>query len=56
MLSSDIQAEMSGEVDINDVLVVLGNYLCGDPCVGDTNDDGIVDINDVLQVLGLRRL
>ncbi len=42
----------NGEVDINDVLMVLGNYLCEGDCEGDADDDGIVDINDVLQVLG----
>lgn len=37
----------NGTVDINDVLMVLGNYLCEGNC----ESDGIVDINDVLIVL-----
>ncbi|MDP6891027.1 MAG: GC-type dockerin domain-anchored protein, partial [Phycisphaerales bacterium] len=40
----------SGEVDVNDVLLVLGAYGTDDPA-GDINGDGIVDVNDILAVV-----
>ncbi|MBT5658222.1 MAG: hypothetical protein HOI89_10615 [Phycisphaerae bacterium] len=41
----------SGEVDVDDILQVLGAFGSNDP-VADTNGDGIVDVNDILNVVG----
>ena len=40
----------SGEVDVDDILLVLGAYGTDDPA-GDINGDGIVDVNDILAVV-----
>ena len=39
----------SGQVDVNDVLLLLGNW--GQAGIGDTNDDGVVDTQDILDML-----
>jgi hypothetical protein len=40
----------SGEVDVNDLLILIGVYGTNDPA-GDANGDGVVDTNDVLVLL-----
>jgi hypothetical protein len=40
----------SGEVNVDDLLMVIGVYGTNDPS-GDANGDGVVDTNDVLAVL-----
>ncbi|MDP7087622.1 MAG: hypothetical protein QF360_08370 [Phycisphaerales bacterium] len=42
----------NGEVDINDLLVVVSSWgACEPGCVGDTNGDDIVDTDDLLTVI-----
>ena len=46
-------ADGSGSVDIEDLLLVLGEYsTCTQNCSGDLDDDGDVDIEDMLIVIG----
>jgi len=46
-------ADGSGFVNIEDLLVVLGEYSsCTENCSGDLDDDGDVDIEDMLIVIG----
>ena len=46
-------ADDSGSVDIEDLLLVLGEYsTCTENCSGDLDDDGDVDIEDMLIVIG----
>ncbi len=41
----------NGEVDINDVLLVLSDFGCTSNCEADVTEDGVVNIDDVLVVL-----
>ena len=42
-----------GVVNINDLLIVLGDYGCiSANCAGDTNNNGVVGIDDILTILG----
>jgi len=46
-------ADGSGSVDIEDLLLVLGEYsTCTQNCSGDLDNDGDVDIEDMLIVIG----
>jgi len=47
-------ADGSGEVDIDDLLAVIGTFndLCPDGCATDVDDDGVVTIDDLLVVIG----
>jgi len=37
-----------GYVDVNDLLMFLGDYGCLSGCTADFDDDGIVNVNDLL--------
>ena len=45
-------ADCNGSVDIEDLLLILGNYGCKTACNADITDDGSVDIEDLLAVIG----
>ena len=46
-------ADANGVVDVEDLLVVLGEFnTCTTSCNGDFDDDGDVDISDLLEVIG----
>ena len=42
----------NGEVNIDDLLTVIGNFTCTGDCDGDANGDGIVNIDDLLMTIG----
>ena len=42
----------NGEVNIDDLLTVIGNFTCTGVCDGDVDGNGIVDIDDLLIVIG----
>ena len=41
----------NGEVNIDDILAVIGNYACSGDCDGDVDGNGIVNIDDLLMVI-----
>ena len=46
-------ADANGIVDVEDLLVVLGEFnSCTSSCNGDFDQDGDVDITDLLEVIG----
>jgi hypothetical protein len=42
----------SGSVDLDDLLLVLGNFGCSSVCGGDADRDGDADLDDLLVILG----
>ncbi len=40
-------------VDVQDLLIFLGQFGCIDDCLGDLNEDGIVNVFDLLILLGI---
>ena len=42
----------NGEVDIDDLLTVIGNFQCAGDCDGDVDGNGLVNIDDLLMVIG----
>ena len=42
----------SGNVNINDLLMVIGNWGATGPNPADITGDGVVDVNDLLAVIG----
>ena len=42
----------NGEVNIDDLLSVIGNFTCTGDCDGDVDDNGQVNIDDLLMVIG----
>jgi hypothetical protein len=42
----------NGEVNIDDLLAVIGNFTCTGVCDGDADGNGVVDINDLLMTIG----
>ena len=42
----------NGEVNIDDLLAVIGNFTCTGVCDGDVDGNGIVDIDDLLMTIG----
>jgi hypothetical protein len=46
---SDI--DISGQVDVGDLLDVLGDWGACPGCAADLNDDNVIDVTDLLQVL-----
>jgi len=42
----------NGEVNIDDLLTVIGNFTCTGDCDGDANGDGTVNIDDLLMTIG----
>ena len=41
----------NGEVNIDDILAVIGNFACSGDCDGDVDGNGIVNIDDLLMVI-----
>lgn len=41
-----------GQINTEDILILLGQWLCVGNCVADMNADGAVDTTDVLLLLG----
>ena len=42
----------NGQVDIDDLLTVIGNFSCSGDCDGDVDGNGQVNIDDLLMVIG----
>jgi hypothetical protein len=42
----------NGEVNIDDLLTVIGNFQCAGDCDGDVDGNGMVNIDDLLMVIG----
>ncbi|MDG2423283.1 MAG: multiheme c-type cytochrome [Phycisphaerales bacterium] len=43
--------DMDGDVDVDDILLLLADFGCTGSCTGDVNDDGVVDVTDLLELL-----
>ena len=50
-LTSILDFIYNGEVNIDDLLAVIGNFSCSGDCDGDIDGNGIVNIDDLLMVI-----
>ncbi len=50
-ISNPADLDMDGDVDVDDILLLLGDFGCTGSCIGDVNEDGVVDVSDILDLL-----